>query len=274
MPRNARALLRLSACLLSTVVLPLYAANPAAPGQPLPPPGGQGYVELGGAHHVLDNGYGDWTDAYLRGVWVPRAADVVNFELVDSLRFGERGAYGAVGLTHTFDNRWYGSATIGIGDGAFYWPDWRADLAINYKWGERKNVVTTVGYTQYDAPDGHVDRTGLLAVAWYAPHHLVFEGGVRPNRSSPGGVDSHSAYGAITWGEDGHHYLSLRHDRGREAYQSIGENVLLVDFPSHVTALSWRQWVSPRCGFNLRAERYESSNYDRNGVEAGVFCGY
>jgi YaiO family outer membrane protein len=87
-------------------------------------------------------------------------------------------------------------------------------------------------------------------------------------------VDSHSAFGAITWGEDGNQYVTLRHDRGREAYQSIGENVLLVDFPSHVTSLSWRRWLSPRCGFNLRVERYASANYDRTGGEAGVFCGY
>jgi YaiO family outer membrane protein len=274
MSRNARARLRLAACLLSTVALPLSAANPAAPGQPLPPPGGHGYLEAGGTHYILNNGYGDWSDAYLRGVWVPRRDDVVNFELVDSLRFGERGTYGALGLTHTFDDRWYGSATVGVGDGAFYWPDWRADLAINYKWGERRDIVTTLGYTQYHAPDGHVDRTGLLGIAWYAPHHVVLEGGWRPNRSSPGAVDSHSAFGAITWGEDGKQYVSLRHDRGREAYQSIGENVLLVDFPSHVTSLSWRRWGSPRCGFNLRVERYESANYDRTGGEAGVFCGY
>ncbi|HSR64082.1 MAG TPA: YaiO family outer membrane beta-barrel protein [Xanthomonadaceae bacterium] len=263
----------LSAGLLAFAMGPARAATDVA-GQLMPPAGQTGFVEVGGEHQLLDHGYGDWSGAYLRGVWTAPSKDVVTFELVDSRRFGEHGAYAALGATHDFDDRWYGSATLGGGDGAFYWPDWRIDVALSRKWGASRSVVTTLGYTQYNAPDGHVDRTGLLGFAWYAPHHLVLEGGWRPNRSSPGGVRSDAGFAALTWGEDGRQYLSLRHDRGREAYQTIGEDVLLVDFPSHVTALTWRRWVTARCGFNLRYEAYASSNYDRHGGEAGVFCGY
>ncbi|MDQ3160212.1 MAG: YaiO family outer membrane beta-barrel protein, partial [Pseudomonadota bacterium] len=126
----------------------------------------------------------------------------------------------------------------------------------------------------YQAPDGHVDRTALLGVSWYAPGQWVLEAGWRPNRSTPGAVSSSSGYLAATWGEDGRQYLSFRHERGREAYQTIGADVLLVDFPSRVSSVTWRRWLTARCGFNLRAERYDNPSYRRKGMELGGFCGF
>ena len=252
---------------------PSPAASPSANPQ-APISVDAGWIEAGIEHHSLSDGFGDWQGGYLRGIWKPDPADVINYELVDTKRFGETGAYGALGLTRTLNDRWYGTATLGVGDGAFFWPSWRVDVAINRKWLADRSLVTTLGYTHYQAPDGHVDRTGLLGIAWYARHHLVLEAGVRPNRSSPGGINSTAGFAAITWGEDGRQYLSLRHDRGREAYQTIGQDIQLVDFPSHVTAISWRRWVTRRCGFNLRVERYANANYARQGGDAGVFCGF
>ena len=249
------------------------AADADIPGQG-PLHGERGHVEFGVERHGLSNGFGQWQGAYLRGTWRPGTANTLNFELVDSRRFGQSGRYAALGLTRDFDDRWYGSAAVGVGDGAFFWPDWRVDLTIHRKWLADRSLVGTLGYTHYVAPDGHVDRTALLALAWYAPRHFIFQGGVRPNRSSPGGIRSQSAFAAVTWGEDGKQYLSLRHNRGREAYQTIGQDVVLVDFPSHVTAVTWRRWVTPRCGFNLRLEHYESTVYARRGGEAGIFCGF
>jgi len=252
---------------------PLIAANTDAAGR-APLPAGRGHVELGVERHVLSDGFGNWQGAYLRGAWQPDARNTLNFELVDTRRFGESGRYATLGLTHILDDRWHVSAALGAGDGAFFWPAWRADVAINRKWLADRSLVGTLGYTHYVAPDGHVDRTALLALAWYAPRHFVLQAGLRPNRSSPGGIRSDSAFAAVTWGEDGKQYLSLRHDRGREAYQTIGPDVVLVDFPSHVTSVTWRRWVTAGCGFNLRLEHYQSTVYERSGGDAGIFCGF
>lgn len=257
--------------------LPLHAAGLALQAQPVLGPvdaARGGYIEVGVEHHVLSDDLGNWQGGYLRGVWQPDTDDVVNFEVVDTRRFGQSGRYAALGLTRNINDRWFASATVGAGDGAFFWPRWRADLAVSRKWLADRSLVTTVGYTHYQAPDGHVDRTGLLAVAWYAPRHFVLEAGLRPNRSSPGGIRSDSGFAALTWGEDGKQYLSLRHDRGSEAYQTIGSDTQLVDFPSHVTTLGWRRWVTRRCGFNLRLEYYANPNYERHGGDAGIFCGF
>ncbi|MDQ3494568.1 MAG: YaiO family outer membrane beta-barrel protein [Pseudomonadota bacterium] len=233
-----------------------------------------GVVDLGIERHSLSDGFGDWRGTHLRGVWFASPETVVHYELVDTRRFNARGRFGSLGVTRTLDDRWYVSGSAGAGDGAFFFPDWRVDVAINRKWLDDRSLVTTIGYTQYNAPDGHVDRTALLGLTWYAPRHWVLEAGLRPNRSSPGAVRSNSGYLAATWGEDGKQYLTLRHERGREAYQTIGDNILLVDTPSRVSSVAWRRWLTRRCGFNVRLERYDNPNYRRRGGEAGGFCGF
>ncbi len=233
-----------------------------------------GVLEAGIEYHSLSADLGDWRGGYVRGIWFASPASVVNYEFVDTRRFGAQGRYASVGLTQTLDDRWYASAALGAGNGAFFFPDWRVDVAINRKWGADRSLITTLGFTQYNAPDGHVDRTALLGLTWYAPGNWVLEGGWRPNRSSPGAVRSTSGYLAGTWGEEGRQYISLRHERGREAYQTIGADILLVDLPSRVTSLAWRRWLSARCGFNLRAERYYNPSYRRNGMDLGAFCGF
>ncbi|MEO6155736.1 MAG: YaiO family outer membrane beta-barrel protein [Thermomonas sp.] len=233
-----------------------------------------GVVEAGIEYHSLSADLGEWKGGYVRGIWFASPKSVVNYELVDTRRFGAHGRYASIGLTQTLDDRWYASAALGAGNGAFFFPDWRVDVAVNRKWGADRSLITTLGFTQYNAPDGHVDRTALLGLTWYAPGKWVLEGGWRPNRSSPGAVHSTSGYLAGTWGEEGRQYVSLRHERGREAYQTIGADILLVDFPSRVSSLTWRRWLTSRCGFNLRAERYDNPSYRRNGMELGGFCGF
>lgn len=266
-------------CLLGTGLLLAFAGVAQAQKTSLPAgtstaTADQGFVELGVERHALSDGLGDWQGSYLRGNWIASPRSVINFESVATRRFGASGHYGSLGLTRILDERWYVSAAVGAGDGAFFFPDWRADVAIHRKWRQDQSLVTTLGYTQYDAPDGHVDRTALLGLAWYAPRHWVLEAGWRPNRSSPGAVSSNSGYLAATWGEQGRQYLSLRHERGREAYQTIGDAVVLVDTASRVTSATWRRWLTDRCGFNLRLERYDNTGYRRTGGELGGFCGF
>lgn len=264
----------LSWALLSWGVSPPVRSAEPSPPATAGPTTSKGFIEAGATYHELTAGFGEWRGGYVRGTWEARPGSVFNAELVEAQRFGEGGTYAAVGLTRSLDQRWYVSGTVGAGDGAFFWPRWRADVAVNRKWLDDLSLVTTIGYSHYAAPDGHVDRTPLLALTWYAPGDLVFETGFRSNRSSPGDVRSNAGYLAATWGREGEQYLALRHDRGREAYQTIGPDTQLVDFPSRATSLTWRRWITPRCGYNIRIEHYRNPTYQRTGGDAGVFCGF
>ena len=230
-----------------------------------------GTVEVGGLKHFLSGGYGDWRHQFLRGSLRTSDQNTWDAEVQRADRFGETGTLLALGNTHQFNDRWYGNAGISGSRGGFFLPSVRIDLALNRKWGERRNLITTVGFTGVNAKDTHTDRTLLFAATYYFQVPLVLQAGLRASRSDPGGINSQGGYAALTYGIDKKHFISLLHSRGNEAYQIIGANALLVDFDSRATTATWRQWLRPHQGFQLRAEAYSNPFYNRKGLELSVF---
>ncbi|TBR07604.1 MAG: YaiO family outer membrane beta-barrel protein [Lysobacter sp.] len=233
-----------------------------------------GVVNVGIDYQRLTNGFGEWNGLYVRGSAWQRPQTVFNYELVSAKRFGDQGTFGSLGIQHTFNSVWYGTVTAGAGASTFIFPRWTADATVSRKWLPRGQLVTTVGAGTTRATDGHRDVHGLLSAAWYASDKWVFEAGWRPNHSDPGAVRSGSAFAAATWGREGRQYWIVRHDVGREAYQLIGDNTALVDFPSRSTSLAWRKWWSARCGTHVQVEHYGNPNYERNGVQFAAFCNH
>ena len=228
-------------------------------------------IEAGLLHHDLGNIYGTWNQQFLRGVFLLNAGNVVNADLVHSAQYGATGTLYALGLTHTFDDSWYGSVAASGSSGGFYLPHSRYDIVANRKLGAQSNVVATLGFTAIDAKDGHSDRSLLLGMAYYTPYSLVLEGGTRINRSSPGSVRANAYYVAGTWGQNRQQYITLRFGAGEEAYQVINADATLVNFNSSVATATWRKWLNPTQGFQVRAEAYHNPYYNRRGLEFAVF---
>lgn len=250
----------LSSALLATVTA--CAAAQSAPG---------GTIEAGLLHHGLTGDLGDWNQQFVRGTLRTSGATVWNADLVNANQFGAHGTLLVGGVSHVFNDDWYGS--IGASHGSsFFYPQARADAVINRKLGAARSVIATVGLTAVNAHDGHRDRSVLLGLSWYL-NAWVLQGGTRINRSNPGGVMANSKYVAATWGYDKRQYVSLRYDMGEEAYQYIGAgfNDLLVNFRSNVFSGTWRKWLAPTYGFQLRAEAYHNPYYNRRGLEAALF---
>jgi YaiO family outer membrane protein len=234
--------------------------------------GNTGTVEAGVLHHGLSDGYGSWNHQFVRGSLRTSDATVWNADLVNARQFGAHGTLVAGGVTHVFNDDWYGSLGGSHGS-SFFFPQARGDAVINRKLGAARNVVATVGLTAVNAHDGHRDRSVLLGLSWYLQNAWVLQGGVRINRSNPGGVMANVKYVAATWGYDKQQYIALRYDMGEEAYQFIGadSNDLLVNFRSNVFSGTWRKWLAPTYGFQLRAEAYHNPFYNRRGLEAALF---
>jgi YaiO family outer membrane protein len=228
-------------------------------------------LEAGVIHHQLTAGFPAWNHAFVRGSWRSGPSDVWLGEVVDAREFGDRGQLFVLGDTHSFDPRWYGSLAVAMSSHGFFYPHARVDATVNRKWGAQSNVVTTVGITAVNAKDGHADRSILLGLSYYAPGPWLAEAGMRLNRSNPGRVDSRSQYLALTYVQAQRRIVSLRQGWGDEAYQYIGSAALLVNFPSRTTTATWREWVLPHAGFQLRAEAYHNPYYDRRGLEVAVF---
>jgi YaiO family outer membrane protein len=230
-----------------------------------------GYIEAGLLHHTLSAGYPSWQGLFLRGGWRSDPDNFWSAELVSSQQFDDQGTLAVLGNTHTINERWYTNASISSSNSGFYLPNLRMDISANRKWLERLNLVTTVGLTGIDARDGHKDRSVLLAASYYFEAPFVLEGGIRFNNSNPGQVKSTSQYVALTYGEHRRQIMSLRYGFGEEAYQYIGNDALLVNFNSNIWTGTWRKWVNPRQGFQVRAESYHNPYYDRLGMEFSVF---
>ena len=231
-----------------------------------------GTLEAGLLHHSLSDGFGTWNQQFVRGSLRTSAATVWNADLVNARQFGAHGTLAVGGVTHVFNEDWYGSLTASHGS-SFFYPKARGDVVINRKLGAERNVIATVGVTAVNARDGHRDRSLLLGLSWYLPNAWVLQGGTRINRSNPGGVMANVKYVAATWGYDKQQYFALRYDAGEEAYQYIGAGSadLLVNFRSSVVSGTWRKWLAPSYGFQLRAEAYHNPFYDRRGLEAALF---
>jgi YaiO family outer membrane protein len=230
-----------------------------------------GMLEAGVLQHALSAGFPDWRHAFVRGNLRTSENNVWDADLVHARRFGDTGTMLVLGNTHQFSPLWYGNFSVAASHGGFFLPRLRVDLTANRKWGARSELVTTVGIMAFKAKDGHEDRSVLLGLSYYFTIPLVIEGGVRINRSNPGAVPSHANYAALTYGRQDHAIVSLRHGFGTEAYQLIGANALLVDLDSKVSTLTWRQWLRPRQGLQLRAEHYSTPFYRRRGVELALF---
>lgn len=230
-----------------------------------------GFVEAGIGHADLTGNNANWNDQYLRGNVRLNPSTRLFGEVSHQDHFDENGTFVGMGVTHDFNDIWYGSLSVGGSDKGSFLPKERVDGSLSHKWLDKKNLVTSAGFTYYHSREGYIDRALLLEVAYYFDAPWIIQVGARLNRSNPGDVQSNRGYAAITYGRDKQYYLTLRHDEGKEAYQVVGSNALLSDFSSRETSLIWRQWLSSRYGFNLRANEYKNPSYRRTELQAGVF---
>jgi YaiO family outer membrane protein len=91
------------------------------------------------------------------------------------------------------------------------------------------------------------------------------------NRSSPGSIDTHAQFVALTYGHQKQDVITARYGWGGEGYQAIAENVTLIDFQSKEMSLAWRHWLDNNLGLLTGVEHYSNPYYQRNGVSIGLF---
>lgn len=257
--------------LLAAVASASASAAPDYTIEPPTPMPRNGYIEAGLGHHRLSGANPDWNDVYVRGLYQAGASTYFNGEASHQRHFGGSGSVFGAGVTHIFDDDWYGSLGGSTSSGGFFLPRWRADATLHRKFLDARNLDVRLGMGYNRAKETYTDRIYSLGAAYYFDAPWIAEGGVTINRSTPGDVSSKRGFGALTWGRDKSHYLTLRHEVGREAYQIVGSGSAISDFSSRETSAVWRQWVTERVGFNLRSSYYTNPSYDRAGVEIGIF---
>lgn len=222
------------------------------------------------AHH-LTGGFGDWREAGVRGSY-ETGAHRWQAEFATMRRFRETGQFVAIGDTITFDNDWFGSLSLGAGDGAFYLPRYRIDSFINRKFLPGRNLIGTLGAGYYRAPDGHTDVSKSVGATYYFDQQpLVVQGEIRFNDSSPGNIRTHQQFVAATWGSEKQTQVTGRLAWGSEGYQTITSAASLINFRSNEASVKVRHWIGPLWGVEARVERYRNPFYVRTGANVGLF---
>lgn len=227
-------------------------------------------LELSAGGQSLSAGFSNWRDLTLRGTYgLPR--HLLQGEVSLNRRFDKDGAFVGVSDTYTFNEDWFGSVALGVGDGAFYLPRYRIDATLYKKWLADRSLVSSVGVGYYDAPDGHTDRSVSLGAAYYFASPWIVEGGVRLNSSNPGSVRTQQQFVAVTYGRNKQDLVTTRYAWGSEGYLAIAANTQLVNFDSREASVAWRHWLDQRTGLLVSANRYTNPLYHRSGINIGIF---
>ena len=223
---------------------------------------------IAGTQQLTDN-FSNWRTLTLHGIY-ENGDHVFQGELSAKREFDMNGRFFGFTDTYTINSDWFTTASVGFGDGAFYLPRYRVDGFLYRKWLAKKNLVSSIGAGYYSAPDGHIDRSFSVGGAYYFEQPVVTEMGVRFNRSSPGGVNSHQQFVALSWNPGPTDTLTARVAWGSEGYAPLTESASLVGFQSHEQSVGWRHMLERNWGVSLAANRYSNPSYKRHGIDVGI----
>lgn len=153
---------------------------------------------------------------------------------------------------------------MAFSDAASIAARWRFDAQYSRTLLPQRNLVASVGGFVSHTADGHSDRSLIGSAAWYFADRQVLEGGLRWAASNPGAQSAARAFGVYTYGAVGESTLSVRLEAGREAYQTLGDNVAVANFASREVAVAGRLWLNADAGLGLNAAHYRNPTYRKN----------
>ncbi|NDF12691.1 MAG: YaiO family outer membrane beta-barrel protein [Proteobacteria bacterium] len=239
--------------------------------EPYVPPTSQNLIEAGINYHHVTNDLGNWFGQFLNVQYQTDAWNRWSLSLLNQQAFTDEGQSIAIGNTHIINEDWYTTAGIAFGTDASFLTKYRVDVALNKKWLEGKNLITTAGLTYSKAQETYDDKGLLLSAVYYTPSPWIIQGGVRFNISDPGSVFSPSVFSALTYGYNKRYFVTGKLGMAREAYQLIGPGAIVNSFNSYNGGLDYRQWLGKDWGFNVGTEYYTNPAYDRLGGTLSVF---
>lgn len=235
-----------------------------------PSPQGWHQAEIYTSQDSLSGDYGPWRELGIRGLY-RTGPHLLGGELANMRRFDEDGNYLGLGNTVVLDPHWYGTLSLGAGDGASYLPRYRVDGFIHRKWLQDLSLVTSLGLGHYRSPLDYTDDKISLGLTAYLPSTWVVQAEARINRSNPGTIDTRQYFMAATWGQAGQTRITGRYGWGEEGYQTLGADKLVSRFSSHQSTLLVQHWLGGDWGIRGRVERYKNPFYTRDGLQLGIF---
>ena len=116
----------------------------------------------------------------------------------------------------------YTFSQLTVGTDSEYLPKYRLDHDFYYKYGENKQRVGILGFTDIDNYNVHSDTIVSIGMTYYAPkYNITYR--FFANSSDPGSVNSNTHLLSVGYGAEKEYWTYFDISYGNQAYQSILE---------------------------------------------------
>jgi YaiO family outer membrane protein len=230
-------------------------------------------MEIYANREFIDHSFGDWDSGGMR---LTRSGDG-NSWYVEANGYnrkkGDGGAPQMVGGVYKDWTDWlYTFTSMSTADDVDYLPSFRVDQDFNFKLGEKKAWIWTVGATYIDYHTGSSDTIYSTGLSWYLPGWVL---GYRffYNISDPGSYTSSSHSVSIDQGYWYRYMNTLIVSWGNQAYMATYlDSPASVQRDSQSVLLRHRHWIADDWGLWVQGGVLRVSNaYDGTSLGAGVF---
>ncbi len=228
-------------------------------------------IESGYMHENLSDKYGTWDTLNLKYTR-KETGYTYFFEIAGFARQEKNASLFSAGIYKDWLDWLYTYSSASMGTVSDYLPSIRVDHDFNFKFGERRNFVWTVGGSIIDY---HVDHRDYIISTGLAAYLGKFVGSYRlfRNISMPGSVGSFSHTFALEYGEVGNTWTSLIYSFGYQAYRATNlASPTDVSNDSQSLTLRHRHWIKDGYGVFGETSYFNLENgYKKYGLGFGVF---
>lgn len=216
--------------------------------------------------------YGSWTNILLSYYTSPKRGLTWFFQLGGFHRNVGDALLGVGGAYKDWNDRIYTYTALAAGSDSIYLPQFRFDNDFNFKFGDKRNIVGTLGLTYVNYHNTHEDLILSSAITLYL-QNLITTYRIFRNKSDPGNIISFSHLIDVACGKEEKQWTNLTLSFGNQAY--------LADYlakPEEVNqdsiylVLKHRHWIKKGWGIlgDLSYFKLEDG-YKKFGLSLGFF---
>jgi len=234
-------------------------------------------IEIHGSYDAMkpSGTYGAWKSG---GVTYYRKAAVDTQWYVGAEAFSRRegsGKLGEVGVYKDWNNSFYTYTALSAGSNVEYLPKVRFDHDFNFKLGQDKKHVWTVGLSNIKYHNDHRDFILSTGITRYV-NKWVMGYRVFKNTSHPGSVGSYAHEISVANGKEGQQWTTLSYSFGKQAYLATAlATPETVRNNSKLIRLQHRHWLDADQGYFAEVRHFDlTDGYSGPGFTAGYFWEY
>lgn len=216
--------------------------------------------------------YGSWTNILLSYYARPKSNLTWFFQLGGFSRNVGDALLGVGGAYKDWGKRFYTYTALSAGSDSAYLPQVRFDNDFNFKFGDKRNIVWTLGITYLNYHNTHKDLILSSGITLYFPS-LITTYRIFRNKSNPGSVTSFSHLLDAAFGREGSQWTNLTFSFGNQAY--LADYLAKpeeIDQDSIYLVLKHRRWIKKGWGLIGDVSYFKlEDGYKKFGLSIGFF---